>query len=74
MSLLTQDIEEEGIHVVIERLVIQEELGHQAQALAIDFVLLAVNLKNRDGGVCDAIVWVRPPPGRRPVDLVTCQR
>ena len=29
------DVEEEGLHVEVERLVVQEELGQQAQVLAV---------------------------------------
>ena len=32
------DVEEEGLHVEVERLVVQEELGQQAEILAVLFV------------------------------------
>ena len=31
-------VEEEGLHVEVERLVVQEELGQQAEVLAVLFV------------------------------------
>ncbi len=34
--LLRQDIEEKGINIIVEGLVVQEQLGQQAQALAVD--------------------------------------
>jgi hypothetical protein len=42
---LGHDVEEKGLHVIVEGLVIQEELGHQAEVLAVDLVLLAVYLR-----------------------------
>mmetsp|Transcript_13380 Transcript_13380/g.54017 ORF Transcript_13380/g.54017 Transcript_13380/m.54017 type:complete len:575 (-) Transcript_13380:98-1822(-) len=44
---LAQHVEQEEIHVVVERLVVQEELGEVAQVLAEDLLLLAVNLEKR---------------------------
>jgi hypothetical protein len=41
---LSHDVEEEGFDVIVEGLVVQEELGHQAEVLAVDLVLLAVHL------------------------------
>lgn len=32
---LTEHVEEEGVHVVVQRLVVQEQLGQQAQVLAV---------------------------------------
>lgn len=43
---LTQDIEEEGVNIIVERLVVQEQLGQEAQVLAVDLVLAAVHLKH----------------------------
>ena len=43
---LRQDVEEEGLHVEVERLVVQEELGHEAEILAEDLVVTAVDLKH----------------------------
>ena len=33
---LRHDVEEEGLDVVVERLVVEEEFGEQAQVLAVD--------------------------------------
>ncbi len=40
----TKYVEEERVHVIVQRLVIQEQLAEQAQALTVNLVLLAVNL------------------------------
>ena len=42
---LAQHIEEESIHVVVQRLVVQEQLGQVAQVLAVDLLLPAVDLE-----------------------------
>jgi hypothetical protein len=44
---LAQDVEEEEVDVVVERLVVQEHLGEVAQVLAIRFRFLAVDLEHR---------------------------
>ena len=33
---LRHDVEEEGLHVVVQRLVVQEQLGQETQVLAVD--------------------------------------
>ena len=33
---LCQYIKQKGVHIIVERLVIQEQLGQEAQALAVD--------------------------------------
>ena len=33
---LAEDVEQEGVHVEVQRLVVQEQLGEQAQVLAVD--------------------------------------
>jgi len=43
----TQDIEEERVDIIVQGLMIQEELGKQAQILAVDLVLLPIHLKDR---------------------------
>jgi hypothetical protein len=43
--VLGHDIEEEGLDIVIQRLRSKEQLGHQAEVLAIDRVLAAVDLE-----------------------------
>jgi hypothetical protein len=44
--LLAHDVKEKGLHVVVQRLVVQKELGQQANVLAVDFALGAVHLKH----------------------------
>ena len=36
MVRFCHDVEEERLHVVVQRLVVQEQLGQQAQILAVD--------------------------------------
>ena len=45
---LGHNVEEERLNVVIQGLVVQEQLGQQAQVLAVDFLLLAVDLEDRE--------------------------
>ena len=45
---LRHDVEEKRLNVEVERLVIKEELGHQAQALAVHLVQLSVDLEGGD--------------------------
>lgn len=47
-----KDVEEERVHIIVQRLVVQEQLAEQAQALTVHLVLLPVHLpahSNRDG-------------------------
>jgi hypothetical protein len=41
---LAQHVEQEGVHIVVQCLVVQKQLGQQAQVLAVHPVLLAINL------------------------------
>lgn len=34
--VLREDVEQEGLHVVVERLVVQEQLGQQTQVLTVN--------------------------------------
>ena len=45
---LAEDVEEEGDDVEVEGLVVEEELGQQAQVLAVQPVLPAIHLKIRE--------------------------
>ena len=45
---LADDVEEEGLDVVVERLVVEEELGEEAEVLAEDALVLGVDLEDRD--------------------------
>lgn len=54
---------------------IKEQLGQETQALAIDLVLAAVNFKDGDGRVCDAILRISCLArlfGGRPINFVPC--
>ena len=45
--ILSHDVEEEWLDSEVECLVLQEQLGHETQALAVDLVFLSVNLEDR---------------------------
>ena len=44
----SHDVEQEGVGVVIERLVIEKELGEETQVLRVGLVLAAVDLEEGD--------------------------
>ena len=46
---LGHDVEVEGIDVVVQSLVIEEELGQEAKILAVHTVVLAINLEDAEG-------------------------
>ncbi len=41
-----QHVEEEGLHVVVQSLVVQEELDEQTEVLTVDLVRVAIHLKD----------------------------
>ena len=43
---LCHDVEEKRFDSEVESLVLQEEFGHEAEALAVDLVLLSIHLKD----------------------------
>ena len=45
---LSEDIEEEGLHVIVERLVVQEHLGDETEVLAVRLFLTAIQLPHAD--------------------------
>ena len=47
---LAQHVEQKGVDVIVQRLVVQEQLGQQAQGLAVDLGLAAVDFKDGDRG------------------------
>lgn len=57
---LTKDVEQEQVHIVEQRLVVQEQLGQIAQVLAEHLFLLAINLKHGHIGIAVDLVtrWV----------------
>ena len=56
-----EDVEEKGVHVKIEGLVVQKKLGQQTQVLAVDFVLGAVHLEHRNGAFAvNFVSWGLP--------------
>mmetsp|Transcript_26858 Transcript_26858/g.46853 ORF Transcript_26858/g.46853 Transcript_26858/m.46853 type:complete len:210 (-) Transcript_26858:65-694(-) len=69
---LAQHVEQERVHVVVERLVVQEELGEQAQVLAVELVGLAVHLPQGEVLVAVDLAPRRVPPAT--LRLVSPQR
>lgn len=53
---LTQHIEQKQVHIIEQRLVIQEQLRQVAQILAKELLLLAVNLKHGHVGIAVDLV------------------
>lgn len=42
--VLGQDVEEEGLYIVVEGLMVQKQLGQQAQVLTVDCAHISINL------------------------------
>lgn len=42
--VLCEDVKKEGLHVIVEGLVVQEQLGQQTQVLTVDCAHVAVDL------------------------------
>ena len=59
---LSQHVEEERLHIKVEGLVLQEELGHEAEVLAVHLVLLPIHLEEGEPLVAVDLVtrWVAP--------------
>ena len=53
-------VEEEGLDVVVQRLVVEEQLGQQAQVLTVDLADVAVHLEHGDATAAVDLVgrWV----------------
>ena len=45
---LAQNVEQEGIHIIVQSFVVQEQFAEQAQALAVHLVLLAIHLMGQN--------------------------
>ena len=45
---LGHHVEEKGLNVKVECLVLQEQLGHEAEVLAVDFVFFSVHFEDRE--------------------------
>ena len=54
---LGQQVENEGLHVEVQRLVVQEQLGQQAEVLAVD-----LGGSGRGGSGGGWRLWGRDPP------------
>ena len=64
--VLSQNVEKKWFHIIIERLVVQEELSKEAEVLAIDLACHAVHFK--DGKIFMTINLV----GRRVKPVALC--
>ena len=54
-----EHVEEEGLYVVVERLVVEEQLGEEAQVLAVDLIDVSIHLKYREFAVAVDLVGGR---------------
>lgn len=55
---LRDDVKEEGLDIVVKRLVVEEHLGEQTEVLAVDLVLTAVHLIDADVAVpVNLVAW-----------------
>ena len=73
--MLTEYIEEEGINIIIEGLVVQKELCQKAEVLAVEFVFLAIYFEDRNRWIRDSSthkIWVVCWRWWRSVDLIAC--
>ena len=43
---LGHHVEEKGVHVEVERLVLQEQLGHETEVLTVNFEPFSVDLEH----------------------------
>jgi len=59
VDALGQDVEDEGVDVVVERLVVEEELGDEAEVLAVERLARAGDAPQREP-VVDALVHLAP--------------
>ena len=66
-----QNVKEERLHVVVERLVVQKQFGEQTQVLAVDFVHVAVHFEHRQVVLAVDFRGRRMPP--RTLGHVTIQ-
>jgi hypothetical protein len=48
---LAKDVEDERLHVEVERLVVQEQLGEQAEVLTVQLVVQPVHLVDRQASL-----------------------
>ena len=46
IEYLAQDVEQKGVDVVVERLMIEEEFGEEAQTLAVDLRVRSVHFED----------------------------
>jgi len=71
---LTEDVEEEGVHVIVQGFVVEEELGQEADVLAIDLILVPIDFKDGDVAVpvdfiprrVSQLALFLPPPNTAP--------
>jgi hypothetical protein len=59
--MLAKNVEVKGVDVIVQRLVVEEELGYQTQVLAVDLLVLGIDLEERDRVVTVYLVSRRVP-------------
>ena len=62
LAILRQNVEQKRLHVVVERLVIEEELGEEAEVLTVDLVVLSVDLEETEPLLAVDLASGRMPP------------
>ena len=56
--MLTEHIEVEGVYVVVQGLVVEEQLRNETQVLAVSLLILCINLEEGDRIISiDLIAW-----------------
>lgn len=56
--ILRESVEQEGLHVIVEGLVVEEEFGQQTEVLAVDLAHVAVHLEHGQVVVAvDLVGW-----------------
>lgn len=59
--MLTEDIEEERVYIIVKSLVIQEELGDKAKVFTISLLILCINFKYGDSVISVYLIARRVP-------------
>lgn len=59
--VLRHDVEEEGVCVIVQRLVVKETLGQKTQVLGVTLVLTSIDLKEGYGALAINLVAWRMP-------------
>lgn len=63
LVILGEDVEQKGLHIVVEGFVVQEQLGQQTEVLAVDLVGVAIHLEHGDVATAVDLGSRRVAPG-----------